>query len=288
MLQRSSASAAVPRRLAAPRRRRREQWGTALLDLVDRLSTAQVFAIWLAVILVCGAAYWLTDLSSGSGLAEAGARVRTNLSGLLTAIYFSFVTATSVGYGDVLPVGATRILAMTEAVAGLLIFGLLIAKFVSYRQEILVREIHGVTLEERLDRVQANLHLVVSELLAIATLCDDGATRVERLGPRLETTTLVFTSELRTVHRLLYNPHQAPDEPVLGAILANLAAALNTLHDVLLSIPSNLRRSPGLESGLRTLSALAYDICADCVPQVYAPTLTLWMDKIQQAARTIV
>jgi len=287
MPQRSSVSA-VPRRFAASRRRWREQSGTALLELADRLSTAQVFAIWLAVILACGVAYWLTDLSSSTGLMEAGARVRTNLSGLLTAIYFSFTTATSVGYGDVLPVGATRILAVTEAVGGLLIFGLLIAKFVSYRQEMLVREIHGVTFEERLDRVQANLHLVVSELLAIATLCDDGAARVERLGPRLETTTLVFTSELRTVHRLLYNPHQAPDEPVLGAILANLAAALNTLHEVLLCLPSNLRGSPILESGLQTLSALAYDICADCVPQVYAPALTLWMDKIQQAARTIV
>jgi hypothetical protein len=286
--QRSGGSSAPSRRFAVPRRPRREQLGTALLDFVDRLSTAQLFAIWLAVILACGVAYWLIDLSSSTGLLAAGARVRTNLGGLLTAIYFSFITATSVGYGDVLPIGASRILAVAEAVGGLLIFGLLIAKFVSYRQEMLVREIHSVTFEERLDRVQANLHLVVSELLAIATLCDDGAARVERLGPRLETTTLVFTSELRTVHRLLYNPHNAPDESVLGAILANLASALNTLNAVLLCLPSNLRKSPVLEAGLRTLSALANDICADCVPQVYAPALTMWMDRIQQAARTIV
>jgi hypothetical protein len=261
--------------------------GTAVLDLVDSVSTAQLFVIWLAVIVACGAAYWLIDLSYGAGLMEAGARVGTNLSGLLTAVYFSFITATSVGYGDVLPVGATRILAVAEAVAGLLIFGLLIAKFVSYRQEMLVREIHSVTFEERLDRVQTNLHLVVSELLAIAVLCDDGAARVERLGPRLETTTLVFTSELHAVHELLYNPQHAPDEPVLGAILANLASALNTLGEVLLCLPYNLRRSPALEAGLQTLSALANDICADCVPQVYAPALTVWMDRIQQAARTI-
>jgi hypothetical protein len=286
--QRSGGSSSPSRRFAASRRPRREQWGTALLDLVDRLSTAQLFAIWLAVILACAAVYWLIDLGSSTGLVETGARVRSNLDGLLTAIYFSFITATSVGYGDVLPVGATRVVAVTEAIAGLLIFGLLIAKFVSYRQEMLVREIHSVTFEERLDRVQANLHLVVSELLAIATLCDDGAARVERLGPRLETTTLVFTSELRTVHRLLYNPHNAPDESVLGAILANLASALNTLNAVLLCLPSNLRKSPVLEAGLRTLSALANDICADCVPQVYAPALTMWMDRIQQAARTIV
>ncbi len=286
--QHSSLAPVTRGQLTTPRTRMHERLGMALLDLVDGLSTARLFAIWLVVILTCGIAYWLIDLSRSTGLLEAGARVHTNLGGLLTAIYFSFITATSVGYGDVLPIGATRILAVAEAVSGLLIFGLLIAKFVSYRQEMLVREIHSVTFEERLDRVQTNLHLVVSELLAIAALCDDGAARVERLGPRLETTTLVFTSELRAVHRLLYNPHHAPDEPVLGAILANLDSALNTLNAVLLCLPSNLRKSPALETGLRTLSALASDICADCVPQVYAPALTVWMDRIQQAARTIV
>jgi hypothetical protein len=284
-----SRSDPVPRtRFAAPGRPLGKQLGAALLDLIDSLSTAQLSAIWLAVIVACGAAYWLIDLSGAAGLVEAGARVGTNLRGLLTAIYFSFITATSVGYGDVLPVGATRMLAVAEAVAGLLIFGLLIAKFVSYRQDMLVREIHSVTFEERLARVQTNLHLVVSELLAIAVLCDDGAARVERLGPRLETTALVFASELHAVHGLLYNPRQAPDEPVLGAILANLASALNTLGEVLLCLPYNLRKSPALETGLQRLSALANDICADCVPQVYAPALTVWMDRIQQAARTIV
>jgi hypothetical protein len=129
---------------------------------------------------------------------------------------------------------------------------------------------------------------VVSELLAIALLCDDGAARVERIGPRLETTTLVFTSELRAVHELLYNPQQAPEGSVLGAILANLASALNTLGEVLPCLPADLRKSPLLESSLQTLSALANDICADCVPQVYAPALTVWMDRIQHAARTMV
>jgi hypothetical protein len=170
----------------------------------------------------------------------------------------------------------------------LLLFGLLIAKFVSYRQDMLVRQIYRVTFEERLDRVQTNLHLVLSELLAIAAVCNDSATPVERFAPRFESATLIFAGELRTVHALLYNPQRALDEQVLGAILANLASALNTLGEVLLCLPNTLQRSPTLDGGLRTLSALAEDICADCVPPVYAPALTVWMDRIQQAARTIV
>jgi hypothetical protein len=270
-----------------PAIRWRERLGTAILDLIDSLSTARLFALWLGVIVVCGLAYWLIDSSSAAGLIEAGKRVGGNLNGLLTALYFSFITATSVGYGDVLPLAAVRILAVTEAVAGLLIFGLLIAKFVSYRQDMLVREIHSVTFEERLDRVQTNLHLVVSELLAIAVLCDDGAARLERVGPRLETTTLVFSSELHAIHELLYNPRWMPDEAVLGAILANLGSALNTLGEVLSCLPYNLRSSAALRTGLQTVSILASEICANCVPPVYAPALTEWMDRIQQASRRI-
>ena len=274
-------------RYATPRRRLRERFGTALLELIDRLSTARLAAIWLALVVACGAVYWLIALTAGAGLMQAGAPVGASLRGLLTAIYFSFTTATSVGYGDVLPVGITRVLAVVEAVGGLLIFGLLIAKFVSYRQDILVREIHRVTFGERLDRVQTNLHLVVSELLAMAVLREERGARVERIGPRLETTTLVFVNELRTVHELLYNPKEAPEESVLGTILANLASALNMLSEVLLGLPDHLRKSPALQTGLQTLSGLANEICADCVPQVFAPTLTVWMDRIQQAARAI-
>jgi hypothetical protein len=273
---------------AAPSRSLREELGGAVVNLADRLSITQVFSIWLGLILVCGAVYWLIGFSGRPALAQGGQRLGTDLGGLWTAIYFSFVTVTSVGYGDVLPLGSTRILAVAEAVSGLLLFGLLIAKFVSYRQDMLVRQIHRVTFEERLDRVQTNLHLVLSELLAIAAVCNDNAMPVERFAPRFESVTLIFAGELRTVHALLYNPQRALDEQVLGAILANLASALNTLGEVLVCLPNTLHRSSTLEGGLRTLSALAEDICAECVPPVYAPALTVWMDRIQQAARTIV
>src|SRR5262249_1255386 len=151
----------------------------------------------------------------------------------------------------------------------------------------LVRQIHTVTFEERLDRVQTNLHLVVSELLAVGAACDNGAAQLTRLGPRLESTALVFAGELRAIHHLLYEPQEAPDELALSAILTNLSSALNTLREVLVGLPQSLGRSPILDDALRTISMLAQEICADCVPQVYAPGLRILMDRIQQTARTI-
>src|ERR1019366_942928 len=126
---------------------RRHQWGNVVLDLIERHSTGELFLFWLAMILACGTLYWLATLLDGHGLIENGAPIDTGLKGLLTALYFSFVTATSVGYGDVLPRGVARLLAVIEAVSGLLIFGAVVAKFVSRRQDELVREIHRGTFE---------------------------------------------------------------------------------------------------------------------------------------------
>ena len=275
-------------RLEHPTLSRSRQWGNTLLDLIESLSTAQIFFVWLGMVLVCGGLYWLTGFSHRPGLVDSGRPIAGTLDGLLSALYFSFVTTTSVGYGDVLPLGPVRILSIFEAVTGLLIFGALVAKFVSRRQDQLVRDIYAVTFETRLDRVQTNLHLVLSELQSIATLCDGGATQPQRVGARLESAVLVFGGELRAIHSLLYSPQHAPEEAVLEAILIALASALRTLSDLLTCLPPDFDRTPTLQNALRNICALAGDICAECVPQVYAPSLTTWMDRIQEIARKIV
>ena len=142
------------------------------LDLVQQRSTLQLFVIWIGTILLSGACYWLGALMGEHGLVEGGRPVGADLNGFASAIYFSFVTATSIGYGDIVPVGGARVIAVAEAIAALLIFGAVVAKFVSHRQEELVSEIHRVTFEERLARIETNLHMVISELLSITAMCE--------------------------------------------------------------------------------------------------------------------
>lgn len=266
----------------------RHQWGSRLLDALERRSTSQLFLLWLAMVVTCGVAYWSAPLLGHHGLNTDGALVPTTLHGLLTAVYFSFITATSVGFGDVVPVGVARWLAVSEAAAGLLTFGALVSKFVSRRQDELVREIHRVTFEERLDRVQTNLHLVLSELQAVGTLCEQGVARPERLLVRLESVALVFAGELRAIHDLLYRPRQTPNEAVLEAILASLASALREFAELLVCMPTaGVGRSPTLDTTRNTLARLADEICGECVPRVYAPALTVWMNRVQEIARRL-
>jgi Ion channel len=266
---------------------RGRRWNDGVAGFVDRLSTFQLFLIWIGAVLLSGFGYWLGALVGDHGLFEGGVPVGASLGGLGSALYFSFVTATSVGYGDIVPVGFARVIAVVEAVAALLVFGAAVAKFISHRQDELVLEIHRITFDERLDRVQSNLHVVISELLSLTSICEGSTMPSQRLAVRLDSAVLLFQTELRTTHDLLYQPRLMVEEGALASILANLSSALEVLAELLSCLPVTFTRSQPLKIALGNLTRLAGDICGNCVPHDYTPRLVFWMDRIQVTSRRI-
>lgn len=253
------------------------------LEALANLSLQRLIAIWLGMILVFGAIYWAAGLGMGMGLQMGSGFVKADGQGFVTAIYFSFVTALSIGYGDVVPLGVFRILAILEGAAGLLIFGCVISKLVSRRQEELTEEIHRTTFEDRLDRVRTNLHLVFSDLGGVQQLQAEQGVLPQLVLRRLESTVRVFHGELQTVHDLLYRRRMRPDEDVLESLLANLIICLQGLAEIRGSL--SVVDSTQLTAGLRAIASLANEICGECVPHEYAPGLRGSMDQIQELAR---
>jgi hypothetical protein len=257
----------------------------SLVDTFERYSTRGLVAIWFGAIGTCAIVYWLLTVLTMGGLRGADGQVGHNTGGLLTALYFSFVTATSVGFGDVVPLGAARVVAIAEAVVGLLVFGAVVSKLVSRRQEQVVGEIHRIAFEDRLGRVQTSLHLVLSEIQAVERLCLEERVPGGQVLARVDSLSGICLAELRTIHDLLYRPQTAPDEHVLEGILASLSIVLRELRDLLRCLSS---RSPYLERNLADVARMSRDICAECVPRRYAPSLREWMDTIQAVAGEIV
>ena len=256
------------------------------LELFVNFSFEKLVGIWLGMILVFGLIYWLAGIGMGWGLQAGNSAVKTDLGGLWTAIYFSFVTALSIGYGDVVPTGVLRIFAIAEGAAGLMIFGCVISKLVSRHQEELTEEIHRTTFEDRLDRVRTNLHLVFSDLGSVQQLQVEQGVLPDLVMRRLESTVRVFRGELQAVHDLLYRSQIMPDEETLHSLLANLVICLQGLIEINGSLPNE--RAPALNAGLRSVSNLANDICGECVPREYAPELKESMDQIRELARKVV
>jgi hypothetical protein len=258
---------------------------TRLVDALGEQSVGALFGLWISLVILCAVAYWLLGWSAHPVLVSSSGRLETGLSGLLSALYFSSVTATSVGYGDIVPYGAARIIAVGEAVAGLVIFGCVVSKFVSRRQEELIGEIHHIAFEERLGRVRTNLLLVRAELQATARLCEGRDMTPPEAIARVESAAMVFVGEMHAVHDLLYRPQNAPDEAVLEAILAGLASVFREFNELLACVQTPRgQRSPALAGSISTMRRLAKEICGDCVPREFAPSLRSWMDQIQQMA----
>src|SRR5215469_2932374 len=98
--------------------------------------TMEVLCASIAAYLMLGltwtVAYWLVDqLTPGGAFSFNTTRGTQSMNGF-TGFYFSFITLSTVGYGDITPVSrAARWLAAMEAMTGLLYVAVLIARLVS-------------------------------------------------------------------------------------------------------------------------------------------------------------
>jgi len=87
----------------------------------------------------------------------------------LDSLYFSTVTATSTGYGDITPHGFSRILASIQAIMALFVFASFVTKLVSYKQELALREVHELTAGNMFNDVREGLHTVRKDCDIIIT-----------------------------------------------------------------------------------------------------------------------
>ncbi len=272
--------------------RRGRRYRNARLDraidllVVDR-TIGGLLGAWLALVVGFGIIYWLASVFGAVWLDGTRSPMDGGFDDLLAAVYFSFVTALSIGYGDISPLGPARVLAIMEGAGALLMFGLIVSKLVSRRQEELIEETHRIAFEQRLGRVRTSLHLVLSELETIAAACTDDSLPRGRIRIRTESTVAVLEGELQTVHDLLYRPEQMPDEHALESILASLASALEVLQELLTCMPKESRASNVLDNSVATIKSRALEICADCVPREYAKHLAEWMDRVQALAELL-
>ena len=69
---------------------------------------------------------------------------------LIDCAYFSIVTISSLGYGDLHPVGWGRIIASCEVLLGLVLIALLVSRLASQRQALQIQALHASEQERRL------------------------------------------------------------------------------------------------------------------------------------------
>lgn len=129
------------------------------IEKIIQLPYSSLGILWAALVLLFATAYfclgqWLPahapyPIGSESILQSLG-----------DSIYFSIITATTVGYGDILPQGLSKLLAALQAIIAFFVFGLCISKLVSSKQEIAIRQMHKLTFEDVFRNTREGLYIV--------------------------------------------------------------------------------------------------------------------------------
>src|SRR6516225_6607107 len=89
-------------------------------------------SVYLMLGLMWTVAYWLVDQLTPGGAFSFNTNAGTHSMNWNTGFYFSFITLSTVGYGDITPVSRiARWLAAMEAMTGLLYVAVLIARLIS-------------------------------------------------------------------------------------------------------------------------------------------------------------
>ena len=63
------------------------------------------------------------------------------------SLYYSTITATNTGYGDIVPIGYSRFFAALQSFVELFLFALFVSKLVSSRQDVALQEMHKLSFE---------------------------------------------------------------------------------------------------------------------------------------------
>lgn len=115
---------------------------------IERVTAAPYWALfttWVEVVIGCAIAYFLLQhfFPAHAPTIPPGQPITR----LLNSLYFSLVTATTVGYGDIVPLGISKAIATMEALGSFFLFAVIVTKLASHRQEIILAEIHRHTFD---------------------------------------------------------------------------------------------------------------------------------------------
>ena len=136
-------------------------------NLLDRLSLLQVIGLWLTGIILFGILYFALTFTNHP-LIYNNEPLTKDVNGLGNSLYFSFVTAMTIGYNDIAPTGYSRFAVVIEAIFSIAAFGLFIAKIVAVKQEELEKEVEELSFEESTNSAISQLYIFRSDIKSIS------------------------------------------------------------------------------------------------------------------------
>ena len=132
------------------------------MEVVTSLSYPTLFLIWLSMAFFFAVLYFVLGYFPGHGPMQLESMEL--MQRFANCLYYSIITATSTGYGDIVPQGVSKILASVQSIGALFIFAVFVTKLVAHRQEVALKQIHKLTFEDVFHNIREGFYIVRKDL----------------------------------------------------------------------------------------------------------------------------
>ena len=137
------------------------------LERITDLSYSTLFVLWGLMVVLFAILYTKASYISGQGPAQIeGLNIFYRFS---NSLYYSVITATSTGYGDITPSGISKIFASLQSMFSIFLFAIFVTKLVSRRQDIALQQIHKLSFEDVFHNIREGLFIVRKDFDHIIT-----------------------------------------------------------------------------------------------------------------------
>jgi hypothetical protein len=136
----------------------------------DHVSFLDILLIWLFVITIFGFTYYFAANEHSYLFYNSNKEV---VKSITDSIYFSFVTATTTGFGDIAPIGLFKLFAVIEVVSLILMLALVTSKLISIKQDAILNEMYDLSFNEKVNRLRNSLLLFRQNLTRISSRIEE-------------------------------------------------------------------------------------------------------------------
>jgi len=155
------------------------------ISTLTSLSYVELGSLYLGLIAFCGYGYFLLAQyapTHGPSIGDGTVWVK-----LFNSIYFSAITATSVGYGDIQPHGMSKLFASMQGMFSLFIFAIFVAKPVSERKDMALYHMYKLTLDSIFTTLREGLYIMRKDFDAIIHEAETTGTLSKHMHDNFET-----------------------------------------------------------------------------------------------------
>src|SRR4051812_43688020 len=143
--------------------------------LIETLPLTHHLVFFCLMVIAFGVVYCVLT-PSGNGMGRDWQKLENP--SVLKGVYFSIVTVSSLGYGDIHPMGASKPLACVEVLFGLTFMGIMVARLTSRRISYHVQMLFSSDAQRRLEELAIHLEPLEADLTE----------RMKKLGSVLQVT----------------------------------------------------------------------------------------------------